>query len=1026
MSPQRWRKVRQVFEQAADCPPDEAERVLRDACGADSNLYDEVRRMLAEHERSSPLDRAVWERANLGVFRAGQMVAGRYFIVRYLNRGGMGEVYEARDEELGERVALKTVLPEIAADARMIARFKQEIQLSRKIAHPNVCRVFDLARHPADGSSPDTVFFLTMEFLDGETLSARLERDGRMSPEQALPLLEQMALALDAAHTAGVIHRDFKPSNVMLVERPGSPTPRVVVTDFGLARSMTLQESTVSLSGGVIGTVDYMAPELLTGAQATFASDIYALGLVAHKMITGALPFACDTPLAAAILRSKEPIPSPRAFVPGLDPRWDRAILRALSTNPAGRFSTASEFIRALRGEQSGITFALPEMTRRRWMLAGAVVIVAVGGMLGWRASIAARHRLNPEAESLYRKGVDDIAAGAYYAATRALGQAIQHAPDYAMAHARLAEAWVELEMPERAQQEMLLARREDTSGLSELDRLHIEAIDLTITRDFSKAAAKYERIAALAGPSSADAAVDLGRAWDKAGQPDRAVEAYRKAAEGPAHNPAAWLKLGVLYSRGSKAAESEAAFRQAESIYQLSSNLEGLTELEFQRGIAANRRGQWAEGATHLTRSLDTAHMAGNTQKEVSVKLQLATNAYRSGNREEAERLSSEALREAQESQIEPLAIAGLVNLGNAYMLKPDFAGAERYYQEALGLARRNSLPRFVALSLLSLAALHDYQKQPDQAVQEASEAQRFFEPNHWVQETFLCLTILSRAEEARGNYAAQLASAQRLLDGVTKMNVASLTGSAHESLALALSNLDRYPEALEHFQEFAARSTDATHIGYGAIESGETLSTLGRFGEAREMFDKAEPVVANDPMLQARLRQARAECELRQGHAAAAESLVRRALAGDPKADTRGMAETYRILCLSQASLGQGSQAVASCRKALDILTGQHRPKRRIEAQQALGGALLVDRKRDEAMAVLREIEPQVADQPELRWRTLALIASVDRQYRAAADALAALSAQWGSAAMTAYLKRSDVVPLARPLLALSSAKK
>src|ERR1022692_851289 len=203
---------------------------------------------------------------------AGDVVSGRYRIVRFIARGGMGEVYEAEDLELKGRVALKTLLPEIASDPRMISRFKQEIQLSRKIAHPNVCKVFDLARHPAD-SSPAPVILLSMEYLPGETLGQKLARAGRLSVDEALPIMRQMAAALDAAHAAGVIHRDFKTSNVMLV--PSGGGVRVVVTDFGLARNAGSDgETTATLPGRVAGTLDYMAPELLTGRPATVASDV--------------------------------------------------------------------------------------------------------------------------------------------------------------------------------------------------------------------------------------------------------------------------------------------------------------------------------------------------------------------------------------------------------------------------------------------------------------------------------------------------------------------------------------------------------------------------------------------------------------------------------------------------------------------------------------------------------------------------------------------------------------------------------
>ena len=366
---------------------------MREAAGGDEDLYSEVLRMLEEHERHGILDDPPWDAAAVTesasdqpVFPPGELLSGRYRIVRFLGRGGMGEVYEAEDLELRERVALKTLLPAIAHDGRMIARFKQEILLSRRVSHPNVCRVFDLARHPADGSAPPAVVFLTMEFLPGETLSARLHREGSFSPEEALPILAQAADALDAAHQAGVIHRDFKPSNVMLV--PSAGGTRAVVTDFGLARSyLRSGEITATLTGTRMGTVEYMAPELAAFGTASTASDVYAFGAVAYKMVTGSLPFAVDSPIAGSIPRPKGAPPSPRDLVPDLDQRWEQAILRALDPDPARRFPKLGDFLEVLNGEAAAAP-PLPYNFTRRTLLAAivaAVVLLLSAGAAMWR-----------------------------------------------------------------------------------------------------------------------------------------------------------------------------------------------------------------------------------------------------------------------------------------------------------------------------------------------------------------------------------------------------------------------------------------------------------------------------------------------------------------------------------------------------------------------------------------------------------------------------------------------------------------
>jgi serine/threonine protein kinase len=220
VTPERWRRLSGIFNAARERDPADRDEFLRRECAGDEAMRSELIHWLEEDAKGSGfLDRPVWADGTDSMpaavaLSSGEVVSGRYRIVRFIARGGMGEVYEAEDLELRGRVALKTLLPAIASDPQMIARFKQEIQLSRKIAHPNVCKVFDLARHPADGS-PSQVILLSMEYLPGETLAQRLERAGRLSVDEALPIVRQMAAALDAAHAAGVIHRDFKTSNVI-------------------------------------------------------------------------------------------------------------------------------------------------------------------------------------------------------------------------------------------------------------------------------------------------------------------------------------------------------------------------------------------------------------------------------------------------------------------------------------------------------------------------------------------------------------------------------------------------------------------------------------------------------------------------------------------------------------------------------------------------------------------------------------------------------------------------------------------
>ncbi len=322
----------------------------------------------------------------VATFRAGDLLCDRFRVVRFIARGGMGELYEAEDLTLGERVALKTIRPEIAVHERANQRFRREVQLARKVTHPNICRIFDLFEHRPPEGTAGAVSFVTMELLQGETLSQHLREHGPLSVEDARPIVQQMAAALSAAHAADVIHRDFKTNNVMLLDAGPSRPPRVVVTDFGLAHlvgdASGMADGGITVTGDIPGTPEYMSPEQIEGGVLTPASDIYALGIVIYEMVTGRRPFAADTPIATALQRVVGPTPkSPRELKPELPAEWDQTIMRCLARYPDGRFRDASDVAHALDG-------TLPSRpSQSRLVIAAAVALLAVvgAGALLWR-----------------------------------------------------------------------------------------------------------------------------------------------------------------------------------------------------------------------------------------------------------------------------------------------------------------------------------------------------------------------------------------------------------------------------------------------------------------------------------------------------------------------------------------------------------------------------------------------------------------------------------------------------------------
>jgi serine/threonine protein kinase/Tfp pilus assembly protein PilF len=315
-------------------------------------------------------------------FAPGETVAKRFRIVRFIAEGGMGEVYEALDIELKQKVALKTVRSAFLADANALERFRQEIVVAKRVTHPNVCRTYDLFRHEATKDGESDLLVVSMEFLAGQNLDQLLKEKGKLNTAEALPLVKQMVAGLAAAHQAGVVHRDFKTNNVMLVPAgSGSGSLRVVVSDFGLAHSLDAGEFALTRTGEMLGTPAFMAPEQVTGKEITPATDIYSLGVVMFEMVTGRLPFEGRNWREVAFLRLETPPPSAMSVQPELDAVWSQTIQKCMQIAPADRFTVVTQIEQALAGE---IQPTIPSRGRklvRSLIVAGALVIIALVGL---------------------------------------------------------------------------------------------------------------------------------------------------------------------------------------------------------------------------------------------------------------------------------------------------------------------------------------------------------------------------------------------------------------------------------------------------------------------------------------------------------------------------------------------------------------------------------------------------------------------------------------------------------------------
>lgn len=293
----------------------------------------------------------------------GRVIAGRYRLMEKLGQGGMGAVYKGQHIKINRLTAIKVLTTELVSNQEFIARFQREAEMASQIDHPNAVAIYDF------GEAEDGLIYIAMEFVNGKPLSAILKKEGTLTLERVVRIAKQAAEALSAAHELGIIHRDFKPDNIMICDKPGRPD-WVEVVDFGIAKRAVsdTQQTGLTQVGFVLGTPLYMSPEQVMGEELDARSDLYSLALVVYEMLTCALPFSGNTTQSQMIKRVTEP-PMPLTLARPqltLPPAVEAVILRALSRKPEDRYSSTTEFAEALglASKYNPGTRQQPSMTR--------------------------------------------------------------------------------------------------------------------------------------------------------------------------------------------------------------------------------------------------------------------------------------------------------------------------------------------------------------------------------------------------------------------------------------------------------------------------------------------------------------------------------------------------------------------------------------------------------------------------------------------------------------------------------------
>lgn len=985
----------------------------------------------------------------------GQTIS-HYRIIEKLGEGGMGVVYLAEDTHLARRVAIKFLS---SLDHPYRARFLREARAVSALSHANIAAVYDY------GETADGQPYIVMELVRGQTLG-QLLADESLSVVRAVQIVSSIAEALGEAHHQGIVHRDVKPSNVVITDRD-----QVKVLDFGLVKQLSESTSidtdqnaqtllsTHTRSDVIVGTPLYLSPEQATGQPVDGRSDLFALGALLHECLTGHPAFSGSSVIEiGAQVIHVDPQP-PSKSNPRVPPELDRITMKALEKKVEARYQSAPEMLRDLRAalvslstdslttpslkprltspSQQQATSALTTLTetlrRPRLSLGTFVITILAVGLAAWaivQFLKPAAYKPSPVALDWYNKGTADLRNGAFLQATLALKQAIRADDKFALAHARLAEAWTELDYGDEAKTEMLRVSElvPDRSQLPRIEALYLEGLYATVNRDFSSAARSYAEITRLS-PQDPQVYFDLGRAYEKDDDTKEAIESYIEATNRSPQLPAAFLRVGVLYGRKLDLPGASTNFQQAETLYQAIGSFEGQAEVFYERGFLLNKMQRVAEAKEQLQRALELAKTANNQYQQVKTLLKLGDVISDEGRPAEGRQIMQQAINLARANSIDNLTKRGLVDLGNTFLVSGDYPEAKKYYEESLELAQKQKDLRNAARALLSLGSLAERQGNTDDVVRYVEQALPFYRQGGYRKEMSQAVALIARAKVQKGEYQTALQAFQEQLKLARELGDQAQEGYVQVDIAYVYTTQARYPEALTQLDQSysIAKSLGAQKaIGVSLTMQASVFWRLGRYNEARASLEQASPIAeqpASGRNLSAwhRLAAARMALSERKFSEARLKSLQALTLAGPSLKGTAVEAEY--TLGLAQAFSGASHQGLSRCANAVKIATAHGDPAFLSEALLALAQAKLLDG--DEAGSLSTALRSQEIlsrlgkqDSEWLAWliagrasRATGDEARAHEYGTQAANLLAGLQQKWGAENYEGYLNRPDI---------------
>jgi tetratricopeptide (TPR) repeat protein/tRNA A-37 threonylcarbamoyl transferase component Bud32 len=995
-----------------------------------------------------------------------------YRVVEKLGEGGMGVVYVAEDTLLGRRVAIKMLTIKAGQDEHHFrTRFLREARAVSALSHPHIATIHDY------GETKRGQPYIVMELVKGETLGDVMA-SGSLTITRALQIIQQVAAALAEAHRNGVVHRDIKPSNVAIDHRGD-----VKVLDFGLAKQLNVEAkdstdperqtllTSQTQEGVIVGTPLYLSPEQALGTEIDARSDIFALGSLLYECVAGRPAFDGDTrmEICTKVIRDDPVLPSQiNSDVPQA---VDRITMKALAKQPAQRYQTATELVADLdtalsasgiasravpritspadRNRPTGTLATFSDIFRRPRISVGYVIAgVAIALLIGFAIWYVVRpkpYEPKPAAKRLYDQAVDALRQGAFFKSSKILQQAVLEDDRFALAHARLAEADMELDNSDNAKDELIRANDlAKNIALPKVDSIRLQAITDTVKRDFAAAAENYRQLADMVPDSEkAFALVDLGRAYEKYDKPVQAIGSFRDATQRDPRYASAFLRLGVALRRNQKFAEAEAALAQASDLFSIANEVEGTTEVLIQRGLLLSQQGKLVEAQAELQRALERSLTLDNHDQQIRALQQLSNTSIMAGDAAKARGYSQKATQLAQANGMENLTTAGLLEIGNSYFIKGDFVEAEKNFNEALRLAQLYKGRFNEARAMLSLASLRVQQDNPDAARDYAQKALSFFQQGSYGNQTGTAFLIIGRAYDATGDYENAEKTFQQLLVSAQQVGDSRSVTLAHEGLGSVYLHTDRVPEALAHFEEeYKLATTNNARLAAGYSMHYQALAwwRLGKYDEAQtqltEALSAAQPE-GRKPYkeLLAEVTWSQAAMELSRNNSGQAAVLAKKAfdLAGS---EYKAIAvRAGATLCVAQSRSGQIAAARKRCEEAVSLA-------RTIRDSRSLTDALIASAAgaiaAGDAPSGLQQA-PEAAErcaaskQVECEWWSRAVQARASEMAgnrvearelsSRAQELLSSLESKWGSDYFKSFLARGDVDELRRQILALSN---